>query len=275
MEEYAINSIPEIASKDPLRLLDLGNDAQIITDKINKNPTGETDRASENMKHALGKPYSVKEITFNTLTNLSPYALGALMSMLKSGVGALGKGVRVGVKTAKAKPYYKVSDGVIKSITTDRPSKASWINKIKKIKEGTTYSKSGAKTGDINIAMKKGVKQIGEAALDKAPAAVLDQVGKAAVTKGSYGATRPVVNDNMLKPIILSIFSADMDDPARYNQADVERAHKMIFGEEGFNDAMNEGASPRKLIMEIKTFVKEHPEVQKQILSDYEELLND
>ena len=272
MEEYAINNIPEIASKDPLRLLDLGNDAQIIVDKINKNPTGETDRASENMKHALGKPYSVKEVAFNTLTNLSPYALGALMSMLKSGVGALGKGVRVGIKTAKAEPYYKISDGVVKSITTGKPSKASWVDKVKKMKEGTTYSRSGAKTGSIDAAMKRGTKQIVEAVLDNAPAAALKQVGKAAVTKGSYGATRPVVNDSMLKPIILSIFSADMDDPARYNQADVEKAHKMIFGEEGFNDAMNEGASPRKLIMEIKAFVKEHPEVQKQILSDYEGL---
>lgn len=270
MEEYAINNIPEIASKDPLRLLDLGNDAQIIVDKINKNPTGETDRASENMKHALGKPYSLKEIAFNTLTNLSPYALGAIMSMFKSGVGALGKGVRVGIKTAKAEPYYKISDGVVKSITTGKPSKASWIDKIK-IKEGATYSRSGAKTGDVATSLKKGAKQISEAALDSVPSTALNQVGKATVTKGIYGATRPVVNDSMLKPIILSIFSADMDDPARYNQADVERAHKMIFGEEGFNDAMKEGASPRKLIMEIKAFVKEHPEVQKQILSDYEE----
>ena len=37
MEEYALNSFSDIASKDPVRLLDLGNDAQILYDMISGN----------------------------------------------------------------------------------------------------------------------------------------------------------------------------------------------------------------------------------------------
>ena len=52
-----------IWSEDKLRLADLSNDAQILTDFITGNPDGEKQRAAKNFEHMMGiSGYTPKEV---------------------------------------------------------------------------------------------------------------------------------------------------------------------------------------------------------------------
>lgn len=92
--EYALNSFSDVWNKDKLRLLDLGNDVQLLYDKVTGNKTGETDRAERNILHAMGEQYKPGEAIFNVLTNLAPIVASAL-------AGAAITAVPAGLKTAK------------------------------------------------------------------------------------------------------------------------------------------------------------------------------
>lgn len=92
--EYALNSFSDVWNKDKLRLLDLGNDVQLLYDKVTGNKTGETDRAERNILHAMGEQYKPGEAIFNVLTNIAPMVVSALTSAAIAAVPA-------GLKTAK------------------------------------------------------------------------------------------------------------------------------------------------------------------------------
>lgn len=92
--EYALNSFSDVWNKDKFRLLDLGNDTQLLYDKVTGNKTGETDRAERNILHAMGERYKPGEAIFNVLTNVAPIVASAL-------AGAAIKAVPAGLKTAK------------------------------------------------------------------------------------------------------------------------------------------------------------------------------
>lgn len=92
--EYALNSFSDVWNKDKLRLLDLGNDVQLLYDKVTGNKTGETDRAERNILHAMGKQYTPGEAIFNVLTNVAPMVASAL-------AGAAIQAVPAGLKVAK------------------------------------------------------------------------------------------------------------------------------------------------------------------------------
>lgn len=260
MEEYALNNFPEIASKDPLRLLDLGNDAQILYDTFTGNKTGETDRASKNILHVLGKPYSISEIAFNTLTNLSPVALGGLTKML-------GKTARTAFRTGKrmyqsGKPYYRVTEGVI-TTPTGRKSWKKFSDKVlQNLKEGDKISKYGNKV-DAGSVTKEGLKKLAIESGKEFAKGAIPAAGKTIAAKSVYGITRPKLDDSVIKPIITSILNLDFEDPARFNQEDVELAYKILFGSDAYNQAMSEGASPRRLISEMRSAMRERPDLKK------------
>lgn len=269
MEEYALNTFPEIASKDPLRLLDLGNNAQLLIDSITGNTTGETDRASNNIEHALGKPYKFSEIGYNVLTNASPTVAGALINIVKKTLPTIGKGVKSALKSSK--PYYKVVDGTIKT-PTGRKSWRKFNDKvIKNLEEGDTLSKAGTKT-DVISSIKEGAKTSGKFLLKNAVKSGTSSLGKQLATKSVYGLTRPYIEENNIKPVLAGLVNMDFEDPARFNQKEVELAHQVLFGTEGFQEAMNEGATPRQLISEIRTAIRENPDIKEQVLGDYRRL---
>lgn len=80
--DWATNNL----SEDPIRAIDLSNDAQLLSDLIAGNPDGEKQRAAKNFEHMMGiSGYSPKEVAFNTATNVAPDVVsGALFSGLKA-----------------------------------------------------------------------------------------------------------------------------------------------------------------------------------------------
>ena len=113
--DWATNNI---WSEDKLRLADLSNDAQILTDIIAGNPDGEKQRAAKNFEHMMGiSGYSPKEAVFNTATNVAPdVVLGGLVKLLFKGGKATGKGVRSVVDKVKNRAIKKNTSKTNKSI---------------------------------------------------------------------------------------------------------------------------------------------------------------
>lgn len=107
-----------IWSEDKLRLADLSNDAQILTDFITGNPDGEKQRAAKNFEHMMGvSGYSPKEVVFNTATNVAPdVVFGGLVKTLWKGGKATGKGIRSIVDKAKNNAIKKNTSKTNKSI---------------------------------------------------------------------------------------------------------------------------------------------------------------
>lgn len=89
--EYALNSFSNVVKHDPFRLLDLGNDTQLLYDKVTGNKTGETDRAERNILHAMGERYKPREAIFNVLTNVAPLVASALAGAAITTVPAVSK----------------------------------------------------------------------------------------------------------------------------------------------------------------------------------------
>ena len=111
----------DILSEDPLRVIDLSNDAQILSDFITGNPDGEKQRAAKNFEHMMGiSGYSPKEVVFNTATNVTPDVVsGALFSGLKAlfkGGKATGKGIGSIVDKIKNNAIKKNTSKTNKSI---------------------------------------------------------------------------------------------------------------------------------------------------------------
>lgn len=84
-----------VLSEDPIRAIDLSNDAQILSDIITGNPDGEKQRAAKNFEHMMGiSGYSPKEAAFNTATNVAPdIVLGGLLKLIGKGGKASIKGI--------------------------------------------------------------------------------------------------------------------------------------------------------------------------------------
>lgn len=270
MEEYALNSFPEIASKDPLRMLDLGNDAQILYDMVRGNETGETDRAEKNILHALGEPYKPGEVFFNVVSNVSPLVAGAIINS----VHKAGKSAAVGVKKAlkASKPYYYVKDGKILT-PAGRVATSQAAKNIKDVTEGAKFSKFGNKAA-FGGAMKEGLKSAGNVVKKSA----IEGAGAGALVDGlftfPYKLTRPKSSKmSYLKGMILSLLNADIEDPARFNKDDVELAYQIMYGD------TDELPPPREMISQIRTGIRENPEYQKEILEAFkkrkEELKNE
>lgn len=89
--DWATNNL----SEDPIRAIDLSNDAQLLSDIIAGNPDGEKQRAAKNFEHMMGiSGYSPKEAVFNTATNVAPdIVLGGLLKIIGKGVKSTGKGI--------------------------------------------------------------------------------------------------------------------------------------------------------------------------------------
>lgn len=274
MEEYALNSFPEIASKDPLRLLDLGNDAQILYDMATHNSTGETDRAEKNILHALGEPYKPGEVFFNAVTNASPLVANALVRIVGKSFPAIRNGFERGFSASK--PFYYAKDGKILT-PTGRKATSAAAKKIaektaeKGIEEGTKFSKYGNKAdfaGASAQGLKSGGKTLGKAALKGAREGLL----KDAATASIYNVTRPkkAYDTSATKGIILSLLNADIEDPSRFNEDDVKLAFETIWGADELNKALNEEKiSPREMISEVRTAIRENPDKADKIRADF------
>lgn len=84
-----------ILSEDPIRAIDLSNDAQLLSDLIAGNPDGEKQRAAKNFEHMMGiSGYTPKEAAFNTATNVAPdVVFGGLGKLIAKGGKATIKGI--------------------------------------------------------------------------------------------------------------------------------------------------------------------------------------
>ena len=117
--DWATNNI---LSEDPIRLTDLSNDAQILTDLITGNPDGEKQRAAKNFEHMMGiSGYTPKEAVFNTATNVAPdIVLGGLLKIIGKGVKATGKGIRSVIDKVKTnavkKNTYKTNKSILEAL---------------------------------------------------------------------------------------------------------------------------------------------------------------
>ena len=222
-DEYALNSFPEIWQKDKFRLLDVGNDAQILYDMVTGNKNGETDRAEKNILHAMGEPYKPGEIFFNVATNVGPAIIAAFG-------GAIGGGNwnKISKLASAYKPY------------TLAPSKWGMTTKQALKMAASTVSEStgkGALRGGIG------------GALSELPLAA------------EYAVSRPkAYSMPHLKSIVLSLLNADIEDPARFNEVDVKLAYGTIFGKDGLNSALDKNLSPRDMISNIRAAAKKYPD---------------
>lgn len=270
MEEYALNSFSDIASKDPLRILDLGNDAQILYDMISGNETGETDRAEKNILHALGEPYKPGEVFFNVITNVSPLIAGAIAKGIGKTGSALFKGIKKGTKASK--PFYFAKDGKIITPTGRKATSKAAKKIIEKgvVEEGSKFSKYGNKA-NISGAVGQGLKSAGKTFGNAAIKGAVEGLGKDASASTVYAITRPkAYNMSHLKGIILSLLNADIEDPARFNEDDVKLAFETIWGADELNKALNEeNISPREMISEIRTAIRENPDLADKIRADF------
>lgn len=373
--EYALNSFSDVWNKDKLRLLDLGNDVQLLYDKATGNKTGETDRAERNILHAMGEPYKPREAIFNILTNAAPIVASALAGMAIQAVPA---GLRVTKNLAKELPEnflpkYVYKEGGARALLGIKPPKdtANYIDIMRKqgfIADGDKLNKFGntidkardkifnkilREHGNVPITeskldewLRNRPKYTYKAAgyytpiLDKKPTKhaadnidyftktgwinknskldkdgfpivglntkilgdlyVLGQTTKSAAEVGAkkgallidaplsalYSMSRSNNSESkpelkpssefsskpkseskkgsgmasLLKGIVLSVANADIEDPARFNQADVEQAYYTIFGKDKAEEARKNGISPREMVSEIRTYNREHPD---------------
>ena len=60
--------------------------------------------------------------------------------------------------------------------------------------------------------------------------------------------------------MVLAALNADIEDPARFNEADVKLAYGTIFGKDELIRALDENLRPRDLISRIRDAAKEHPD---------------
>lgn len=107
-----------ILSEDPIRAIDLSNDAQILSDIIAGNPDGEKQRAAKNFEHMMGiSGYSPKEAVFNTATNVAPdVVFGGLLKIIGKGAKSTGKGIRSVIDKVKNNAIKKNSSNTNKTI---------------------------------------------------------------------------------------------------------------------------------------------------------------
>ena len=226
-DEYALNSFPEIWQKDKFRLLDVGNDAQILYDMVTGNKTGETDRAEKNILHAMGEPYKPGEIFFNVATNVGPAIIAAF------GGAMAGSNWNKISKLAKVYKPYALA-----------PSKLGMTTKQALKMAASTVSES---TG----------KNLGKGALRGGIGGALSELPMAA----EYAVSRPkAYSMSHLKSMVLSLLNADIEDPARFNEVDVKLAYGTIFGKDGLNSALDKNLSPRDMISNIRAAAKKYPD---------------
>lgn len=234
-DEYALNSFPEIWQKDKMRLLDVGNDAQILYDMATGNKTGETDRAERNILHAMGEPYKPGEIFFNVATNIAPAALAALGGAMQGS-----KLAKITELTRAYKPYALV------------PSKWDMTTKQALKMTASTIADTMAKDSAESVG-----KTLGKAALKGGIKGALTEPPLAA----GYALSRPKsYSMSHLKGIILSILNADVEDPARFNETDVHLAYGTLFGKDELNKALDINLPPRDMISNIRAAAKKHPD---------------
>lgn len=112
--DWATNNL----SEDPIRAIDLSNDAQLLSDIIAGNPDGEKQRAAKNFEHMMGiSGYSPKEAVFNTATNVAPdVVFGGLLKLIGKGVKSTGKGIISVVDKVKNNAIKKNASKTNKSI---------------------------------------------------------------------------------------------------------------------------------------------------------------
>lgn len=144
--EYALNSFSDVWDKDKLRLLDLGNDVQLLYDKVTGNKTGETDRAERNILHAMGERYKPGEAIFNILTNVAPIVASAIVNAaIKTGSSGL-RSIKEIPKFITPKYVYK--EGGARTLLGMKPPKntADYIDIMRKqgfIADGDKLNKFG------------------------------------------------------------------------------------------------------------------------------------
>lgn len=246
MEEYALNTFSDVWHKDPARLLDLGNDVQLLHDKITGNKTGETDRAERNILHAMGEPYKPGEIFFNVLTNIAPTALAFLIGA-NSGAH-LNKILKL---TRAYKPYALV------------PSKWGMTTKQALKMAASTIADTMAKDSAESVGKTLGKAALKEAAMTSFYAPYIKGAG---YTKSRHAADR----GTMWKSVVLSMLNADMEDPARFNEDDVKLAFETIFGPDELSIALNEEhITPRQMISEIRAVIKDNPDKAAKFREDF------
>ena len=111
-----------ILSEDPIRAIDLSNDAQVLSDIIAGNPDGEKQRAAKNFEHMMGiSGYSPKEVAFNTATNVAPdLVFGGLLKIIGKGGKATKKGIGSIIDKAKnnaiKKNTYKTNKSILEAL---------------------------------------------------------------------------------------------------------------------------------------------------------------
>lgn len=234
-DEYALNSFSEIWQKDKLRLLDVGNDAQILYDMVTGNKTGETDRAEKNILHAMGEPYKPGEIFFNVATNVAPAIIAAFGGAI--GGGGLNKVAKL---SRVYKPYVLAPSKW--GMTTKQ------ANKMARSIIAETMTKDSAESAG---------KALGKAALKGGIGGAIAELPLAS----EYAVSRPkAYSMSNLKSIVLSLLNADIEDPARFNEVDVKLAYGTIFGKDELNNALDKNLSPRDMISNIRAAAKKNPD---------------
>lgn len=348
MEEHALDTFTEVAKKDPLRFLDLGNDIQMALDKVSGD--SETARATKNMEHILGTPYGVGEALFNVGTNWAPTAIAAAIKGAKAAdtVSDTARGLEVNLRAAKIPavkslepeeylrhPFLKSwkdsnarwfrehyldttklqkerIDDLFRELKKVDPKRAKRLEKLNDeivsrlptksdilrtyaTPEGLDYKlvRSHEAAEDTIVPMlskayRSTVFDLGkDAAKDVAKATLIPASAKTAYEmsrpryenaykdtdkKGPYGISRPDYSPAkaLTKAVLSSILlNADMEDPARYNEDEVDYVYKKVFGEDLFNQAKANG-NARQMITELKKGVKQlSPEDKAAILEDF------
>lgn len=236
--EYALNTFSEVYHKDPWRLADLGNDVQLLYDKVTGNKTGETDRAERNILHAMGEPYKPGEIFFNVATNIAPVALTALLGAMQGS-----KWAKISKLARAYKPYALA------------PSKWGMTTKQALKMAASTVSES---TG----------KNLGKGAIKGAVSGAIDAAGVKGI---GHGITRPLSykNNKKWKSVALAALNADIEDPSRFNETDVKLAYGIIFGKDELIRALDENLRPRDLISRIRDATKEHPDKMAEVRAKF------
>ena len=368
--EYALNSFSDVVKHDPFRLFDLGNDTQLLYDKVTGNKTGETDRAERNILHAMGERYKPGEAIFNVLTNVAPLVASALAGAAITTVPAVSKTAKNLAKNIPENflPKYIYKKGRAIPLHGKKPIKevadlTELLGRRMKLPDGELLDKMGQPkalsdglraaglidypwepkyvyraagyytpildkkptkhaTDNINYFTKTGwINKKSKLDKDGFPIVVLDtkirgdfhtlgltakSAAKVGATKGAiigelldaptsagyyymskYNRSEPELKPSsksnleskpepkkdsgmttLLKGIALSLLNADVEDPARFNEADVKLAYGTIFGKDKLNKAKN-SLSPREMISEIRTYNREHPDEMAKIRAEF------
>ena len=159
------------------------------------------------------------------------------------------------------------------------------IKSTGKTKTNNIYFQTGCKLFDLVIGGNKNVfgvpagrfinivgdKSAGKTFGNAAIKGAVEGLGKDAAASTVYAITRPkAYNMSHLKGAILSLLNADIEDPARFNEDDVKLAFETIWGADELNKALNEeNISPREMISEIRTAIRENPDLADEIRADF------